>query len=200
MTEPRESAAALIEAYLRGEAAGHRQLDGWIAAVVRRRAWGLDETPDDLVQEVHLRLVRRLEHQEFRADSSLKTFVQAIAKHVCIDAIRKRRRWQTTPLIEEQFPHSNDDPGQTLERREQARLCFQVLQRLSEACRHLFRLILEEERTYEGVAADLGVPIGTVKSRLARCRDQAVAARKQLTNRSTGDRRTALPGTREPKP
>jgi RNA polymerase sigma-70 factor (ECF subfamily) len=189
----------LIEAYLCGDSAAHRQLDVWIVAVVLRRAWRLGEEQHDLAQEVHLRLLRRFENDGFRSDSALKTFVQAIAKHVCIDAIRRRQRWQTTPFLEEQFPMSNDSPLETLDRRQRASICFEVLHRLSDPCRELFRLILDEELSYEGIATRLEVPSGTVKSRLARCRDRAVVVRRQLLAggpASGSARRSAAAGRR----
>ncbi len=181
----RETVAAdWIEAYLFGDRRTHEECAGWILAVVRHRAWRLPADAEDLLQEVRLRLVRAFEKGAFRGTSSVKTYVQSVAKHTCLDALRRAKVREAIPFDEEQFPSSRDEPSETLAKRESARLCYDVLMRLPEPCRRLFQWILVDELTYEEMARRQSVAVGTIKSRLARCRDRAVSLRESI--RGTG--------------
>lgn len=170
----------LSDGFLFGDQDAHRLVDHWIARVVQHRAWRLGSETEDLAQETKLRVVRLLSTQAFRGDSSLKTFVQTVAKHVCLDAVRRARVRSTVDLSEEHSAPQHDYPDVRVDRKESARLCYSVLRRLPDTCREIFRRILVDEMGYEQIAADLGISTGTVKSRLARCRDRAVALRRAL--------------------
>ncbi|GJM45467.1 MAG: hypothetical protein DHS20C21_23090 [Gemmatimonadota bacterium] len=171
---------ALIAGFLAGEAQAHAVLDDWITRVVHHRAWRLRADTEDLVQDVKYRLVRTLGENGFQGRSSLKTFAQSVAKNACLDALRRARIRTTEELSEEPPAPSNVDPGEAMDSRAGVRLAFEVLQRLPAPCRDLLRRILELEQDYESIAAELGVARGTVKSRAARCRDQAVRLRTRL--------------------
>jgi len=172
-----------IEAYLFGERSAQAECDAWTLAVIRHRTWRLREQEEDLLQDVRVRLVQAFERGAFRGDSSLKTFVQAVAKHTCLNAVRAARIRETSEFSEEQHPSSRDNPGEELEKTEQARLCYKVLTNLPESCRRLFQLVLVDELSYDEIARSLDLAVGTVKSRLARCRDRAVSLRRTLTGR-----------------
>jgi len=169
-----------VEAFLAGDTLVHREFEGWILAVIRHRTWRLGDQVDDLLQEIRLKLVRLFEGNAFRYESSLKTYVQAVSKHSCLDAVRRARIRETVPLSPEHPLPSSDNPIRSLERKESARICYEVLANLPETCRMIFRLALVDGLTYEEIAERLDVAMGTVKSRLARCRDRAVALRQTL--------------------
>jgi len=178
---PGATDSALVEAFLIGEPEAVRTLDGWIVPVVRHRAWRLGEAAvEDLVQEIRFKLLKLFEAGAFRGNSSLKTYVQSTAKYTCLDAIRRARVRRAEELTEEHRSSPRDQPDVELERTESLRLCYRVLSSLPEACRRLLRLVLEREMSYESMAEELGVAMGTVKSRLARCRDRAVALRAEF--------------------
>jgi RNA polymerase sigma-70 factor (ECF subfamily) len=176
----RRQERSLIDGFLQGDPATLRALDAWILPVVRHRAWKLRELEEDLLQEVRLRLLKLFEAGTFRGDAALKTYVQATAKYTCLDAVRRARIRRTEELREEHFPLSRDHPAEDLRRWDEARLCRLVLVRLPERCRRLLRLVLERELSYEEIAGELAISLGTVKSRLARCRDRAVLLRGEL--------------------
>ena len=69
-----------------------------------------------------------------------------------------------------------------------------VLDEASEDCRLLMRLYFLEGKSYEEIAAELAIPVGTVKSRLSRCLDAAqkalrVAVRRPPSPAPDGPRR-----------
>ena len=53
-------------------------------------AWGL-RRDDDLVQDILVDLLRNLGADRFEGRSSLKTYVERVAKYRCIDALRRER-------------------------------------------------------------------------------------------------------------
>ncbi|MCB1150855.1 RNA polymerase subunit sigma-70, partial [bacterium] len=55
-----------------------------------------------------------------------------------------------------------------------------VLARLPERCRALLRRLLAEDASYEELAEEYGVARGTIKSRVARCREHANALRRRM--------------------
>jgi RNA polymerase sigma-70 factor (ECF subfamily) len=171
--------ARLVEGFLLGDADTLRTLDEWILPVIRHRTWGLREQEEDLHQEIRLRLLKLFEAKAFRGDSALKTYVQSTAKYTCLDAVRRARVRGVQEPLEEQIPASRDHPDEDLEHWDDARLCRLVLQGLPPVCRALFQMILERELSYDQCARELEISLGTVKSRLARCRDKAVVLRQQ---------------------
>ncbi len=190
--------ALLVEGFLFGDRAALATVDGWILPVIRHRAWRLRASQEDLHQDIRFKLLGLFERGAFRGQSSLKTYVQAVAKHTCLDALRRAAIRIAAPIDDqaaELLPPSRDNPDEGVERSEQTALCYEVLSRLPQPCRHVFQRILEQERSYEEIAHELSISVGTVKSRLARCRDRAIALRADLlaVRRSRG--RRAIPGT-----
>ncbi len=166
--------------FLAGDPVAMRRLDEWILPVIRHRTWSLTDREEDLLQEIRLKLLQLFRAKAFREDSSLKTYVRSTAKYTCLDAVRRARVREADSFEEELFPVGGDNPVETLNRHDQARLAYRILRALPEGCRHLFRLVLERELSYEAIAGELSVSLGTVRSRLSRCRDRAVALRSRL--------------------
>lgn len=65
---------------------------------------------------------------------------------------------------------TRDDPAENLERRDLARAVREALERLSPEHREVLTLRDVEGRDYEQTAEALGLPVGTVRSRLHRAR------------------------------
>lgn len=161
----------LIRGYLEGRATAHRTIDRWIRPLVGSRHWGLADDRDDILQEVRRRLYENLLYEKFAGGSSLRTYVSQIAKYVCIEFLRKRKRHQAADVDELALADPSPDPESELSGVERTRLARQALASLPEGCRELFDLIFVEELPYEHIAERLGVAPGTVKSRAFRCRE-----------------------------
>ncbi len=100
-----------------------------------------------------------------------------LSRNHCIDLYRKTRREKRSTFVSEAVLErvaSNDDPQVNSMRRQQLEAVYQGLERLPEdlaevvVLRDLQGWSLEETATY------LGSPLGTVKSRLHRARNQLV--------------------------
>jgi len=120
---------------------------------------------DDLAQETYLRAFRAL--PSFEGRSSARTWLFGIARRVCADHIRatvRRRRADASPLT----PPGVADPASTVD-------AADLLSRLSADRREAFVLTQLVGLSYEEAAAVAGVPIGTIRSRVARARADLVA-------------------------
>lgn len=171
----------LVDAFLNGDHQAHAEIRGWVERVVRLRAWGLNRH-DDLVQDVLFVLLRNLGAGRFAGRSSLKTYVERIAKYRSIDMLRRERlrRHQSWEESGEPEPAHNDNPERRAEAGDETRLAFAVLSRLPDACRMLLKRLLAEDASYEELAREYDVATGTIKSRVARCRARANELRRRM--------------------
>ncbi|HZY62600.1 MAG TPA: sigma-70 family RNA polymerase sigma factor [Edaphobacter sp.] len=140
------------------------------------RLTGSREHIDDLAQEVFLRLYRAL--PSFRGEALITTYLYRIAVNVAQDEWKRRRR-SDRPLIsisedesawEDRLPHPGRNAEQQMEEREFQMSVEKHLQKLSSIERSILVLYHQEERSYEQIAAALGMPIGTVRTHLHRGR------------------------------
>ncbi len=136
---------------------------------LRRYAYALTrdaEAGDDLVQDT---LERALSRWRLRAPDDLRAWLFAILRNRFIDGYRSaRRRGRDAPL--EQAASASVPPlGDAMLG---TRDILTALERLPEEQRSLLLLVSVEDLTYAEAAHVLGVPIGTVMSRLSRARER----------------------------
>jgi RNA polymerase sigma-70 factor (ECF subfamily) len=145
---------------------------------VAARLLGDPEEARDLAQEVFLQVFRML--GRFEGRSSLKTWIYRIAVNQCHNRRRfwHRRRRDREQAFEEglsarEAVSAATEPGpyEDARRRERARRVQRALLQLSFEHRSVLVLREVEGLTCEEVADALGVPEGTVKSRLSRARE-----------------------------
>ena len=133
-----------------------------------------DPEAEDMVHEAVLAGLKDLDRFEFRA--SLNTWLTHICVNLCLKALRRRSRMvvEADEAIE-QFCNADSrrkSPagGAQDEQKERLGQIRQAMQRLKAGCREILALRYDGELEYGAIAARLKVPIGTVMSRLARCR------------------------------
>jgi len=125
------------------------------------RLSGDRERARDLAQEAMVRAI--LGYPSFRGASSFRTWLLAIAANLYRD---QGRRSRTLPLGEVPEP---DDGGRSAEgdlRTLDAALAMRAMAALPPKKRAALALRIEFDYTYEEIAAILGCPIGTVRSRI----------------------------------
>ena len=164
----------------------HAALRGRVLRIVRREA-----VADDLVQEAFLRVWRRAEQYDRRG--AVKAWLMRIATNLALNHLRSARRSRQRPL-EAPAPQAGDreaepdwmiDPGslgpdEIVELAERNELLRQMLDRLSEDRRRLWGLVHEDEMDLRAVAEELGIPLGTAKSRLHYTRKQLRQAWREI--------------------
>ncbi len=121
----------------------------------------------DVVQETFLRAWRAADRYD-PSLSSLRVWLFAIARNAMIDQARasSRRPWQSAlvdPPTAEAVGQSIDDPTEQLLR---SWVVEEALQRISEDHRIAIVETHLKERPYAEVAAEHGIPVGTLRSRV----------------------------------
>ncbi|HET9227242.1 MAG TPA: sigma-70 family RNA polymerase sigma factor [Thermoanaerobaculia bacterium] len=138
------------------------------------RLAGNREEAADLTQEIFLRVFRHL--GSFGGRSTLKTWIFRIAINHCRDRLS---RWHplTQPIGEDPgegavYADPSRGPEELAVAADDKRRVEQALTRLPQVFREVVVLRDIEGLSYEEIAEVLGVRIGTVRSRIARGRDQ----------------------------
>ena len=157
-----------------------------VHAVCRRIA-GSSRDADDAAQEAMISIVRGL--PRFDGRSQFSTWVYRIATNAALDELRRRRRRPVLAAVDDEGlqPDVADPRAQrTVEASVDRMTIDAALDALPEDFRVAVVLRDVADLDYGEIAEAVGVPVGTVKSRIARGRSQLAAA---LGNRSGGDER-----------
>jgi RNA polymerase sigma-70 factor (ECF subfamily) len=128
---------------------------------------------DDLTQETFLRAFKAL--PGFEGRSSVRTWLLGIARRTCADHLRavvRRRRLDARLAAQVWTDLPAPDPAHRLSGAD-------LLGRLSEERRTAFVLTQVLGLSYAEAAAVEDVPVGTIRSRVARARDELVTAVQQ---------------------
>jgi RNA polymerase sigma-70 factor, ECF subfamily len=177
---PRESYGELPDARI-VELCLERDQTAWaqIIARFRRRVFniaykftGRHGDAEDLTQEVFLRLFRCLD--KFNRDANFGTWLTSVARNHCIDhyrATKREREVVVNDLVHfETAAASSGNPQRPIEEHDRAGLLRRALDRLPAKLREAVVLRDLMELTYQEMAERLGLPEGTVKSRINRGR------------------------------
>lgn len=122
---------------------------------------------DDLVQDTLERACNKL--HLWRRGSDLRAWLFTIMHNVFINQIRGRRVTPDVPLNDEVMAlPAHSAPADRLEIRD----LDAALALLPDEQREVLLLIALEQLSYEETAKALGIPIGTVMSRLSRAREK----------------------------
>jgi RNA polymerase sigma-70 factor, ECF subfamily len=135
---------------------------------------------EDAVQESFIKAFQNL--GGFRG-GSFRGWLLRIVTNSAYDVLRRSKRRPTQPLFpEDEYGDEAESPAWiadpnasvegSVEQSEKARRIYQLLDELPEVYRNVITLIDLYELEYTEAAQALQVPIGTVKSRLARARLQ----------------------------
>ena len=178
LTTEREIDQLLVERVQRGDKKAfellvikyQRKLMRLVSRLVRDQA-----EAEDVVQEAFLHAYQSL--HSFKGDSLFFTWLYRIAVNTAISMKRKKRlvqRIQPTGeggnTIEPVDPSETNRPGHAMEMAEEERRVHKALQKLSAEHRAVLVMKDMEGMKYEAMADILGVPVGTIRSRLHRAR------------------------------
>lgn len=145
-----------------------------------QRLIGDVEAAEDLLQDVFVALPAAI--ARFRGESSLRTFLISIAVNHAHNHVRaaSRRRAALARMAREPEPNSPDPEREVLRARLGQRLML-ALDKLPLEQRVVVVLAEIEERSSQEIAAIVGVPEGTVRTRLFH-------AKRKLRERLGGER------------
>lgn len=175
----------IVEAVVSGELAAYEQLVERYWGRIYGRVYqllGNREDAEEVTQDTFSRALGSLE--AFRGDASFSTWLYQIASNLARNRYWywKRRRRDSSisldkPLTEEGntlsevLPEEGADPGERMRWQEFEDSIEREMAALPERHQSILRMRLLEDRSYEAISEELGVPLGTVKSRIARARE-----------------------------
>ncbi|MCS7166852.1 MAG: sigma-70 family RNA polymerase sigma factor [Gemmatales bacterium] len=133
---------------------------------------------EDIFQNTFLQVLQRA--KQYQLGRAVRPWLYAIATNLAIDALRRSARRQAASLertveseryetqgsLLQSLRGPSREPFEALEEKERAELVQQALQSLPESLRAVVLLAYFRGLKYQDIADILGIPIGTVKSRL----------------------------------
>lgn len=174
--------AALLEAYLEGDAGAFRELFEREAPVVQRslRRAGVptSELPD-LVQRTFLQLHRA--RRDYRRGDPVRPWIMTIAANLRRDLMRRRGRWRETDRVEEKT--NGATPQGLLEARQGERSVRQALSTLPADQRQVIELHWFEELGFAEIASLLEISESAAKVRAHRGYERL----RELLRKGRGD-------------
>jgi len=178
----------LIKDYLNGEAAANAVIDHWISQVIRNAKWDFHSDVEDLIQDVKLALLENFRDDKFAFRSAVKTYVWRVSKYTCIDYLRCRRQLLSIDNGNIEIRDRKNTPETELYKKEQEVIFKKILLSLPQHCQDLLQMVFEQKYHYSQIAEHLKISEGTVKSRVARCKEKVFELARQFSaNRGWAD-------------
>jgi RNA polymerase sigma-70 factor (ECF subfamily) len=195
------SDAELIERCLRKDNSAWEQ----IVARYRRKVFhiaykftGKHDEAEDLTQEIFLKVFKSLD--KFNRDADFSTWLSSVARNFCIDNYRAGKR-EREVLVEDLVafdlaPAASGNPHRALEDQDRRSFLRRGLDQLPDKLREAVVLRDLQGLSYQEMADRLGLPEGTVKSRINRGREELarLLLRAHQPGRG-GRRRVRMPRT-----
>lgn len=135
---------------------------------------------EDLTIEAFGKAFKKL-HQ-YTPDYAFSTWLFKIASNNCIDFIRKKKKYtfsidanyddnETGTEMASKIPSQTLDPEEELVKKQKIKLMHEVVEKLKPHYRTLIELRYFKEYSYDEIATELNLPLGTVKAQLFRARE-----------------------------
>ena len=187
----REAELELLRAVKAGDATAYRGLVEKYQGRVYSMVYGMlrnREDARDVAQEAFVKAYRNL--ASFRLESSFYTWLYRIAMNVAIDHVRKRKRQASSGFDEGIATRDGDgmiseshhatSPAKALERKQLYKRIMDALEKLPADQKQVILLRELEGLSYKEISDIMGIPEGTVMSRL-------FYARKKMQKLLTSD-------------
>ena len=139
------------------------------------RFTGRVEEAEDVTQEVFIKVFQTLKSYD-AAQGSFSTWLNRVARNHLVDHYRRARKDRLTSSLDDELPAAEQkaspqaEPTNHVESRERREILQLALDKLSPDLREAVILRDLLDLDYEEIAQVLGVPQGTVKSRINRGR------------------------------
>jgi RNA polymerase sigma-70 factor, ECF subfamily len=165
----------LITASLTGDKTAFAEIVNRYSNMVARTVKGMigdNASAEDVGQEVFIKLYYSLGH--FRGDSKLSTYIHRIAVNLTLNEIKKNKRVNppSTDSDMESLKAMQVSGDDQISRNETKELVDKALQMLEPKYRSVIVMRMLQGYDTKETAEALGLPIGTVLSRLSRAQEQ----------------------------
>jgi RNA polymerase sigma-70 factor (ECF subfamily) len=175
----RSSDLERVSRLLAGDEEALAEVRRWTRGALGPYRFRLAAEVEDLEQEVVVELLEALRAGRFEGRSRLSTYVRRMVHHKCLNRLRALRRRPSVDLGDVELVDAEPTPFERSRRREELSLGLRVLAEMPETCRELWGMI-ETGLSYEAMAERLRVASGTLRVRVHRCRERALALRDRL--------------------
>jgi RNA polymerase sigma factor (sigma-70 family) len=130
---------------------------------IATRVYGLDQhAAEDVFQEVFTRTYERL--GELRDDAAVRPWIATLTRRLCVDTMRAAGREQPEEEIVD--PRSVEEGIAELD---EAMTVHEALKSLPEHCEDVLDRFFSRDESYRTIGDALGLPPGTIASRISRC-------------------------------
>jgi len=162
------SDAELVARCRRGDDAAWRELVARFSRYVYAicgQAFRLPEhDSEDVFQEVFAKVYEHL--GRLRDDEAVRPWIAQLTRRACIDRLRAGARVEVTEDVEP------DGVDETLEQLDEAMAVHDALATLDVNCREILDRFFARDESYRTIGTALGLPAGTIASRISRCLDK----------------------------
>jgi len=154
------------------------------------RFTGQGSEAEDLTQEIFIKVFQTLRTYD-AAQGAFSTWLSRVARNHLVDHYRRTRKDRVTSSLEDELGHLEEkptagmEPVAQVEARERKEMLQAALDKLSPDMREAVILRDFQDLDYEEIAQVLGVPEGTVKSRINRGRLELARLLKRMDNMRT---------------
>ncbi len=178
----------LIELIKSDEEEGYRALSSLYGNEIFLKAKSITKNHEDaeeLTQDTMMRIRKGI--FSFRGDSSLKTWIFRIINNLSINRLKKTKRQgadvtmsmdaaiadgeEMTMSFADVLPSSDMSPAEMMERSDNEEIISKAMKSLPKDYAQIMEMRVGRELSYEEIAQQLNLSIGTVKSRIARARE-----------------------------
>jgi RNA polymerase sigma-70 factor, ECF subfamily len=151
----------------------HVRVYRFVLRLVRNEA-----TAEDLISEVFLDVWRQA--AAFEGRSAVSTWMLGVARFKALSALRRKGEEPLDDDKAEAIADHEDDPEIALAKKDKGAVLRQCLTRLSAEHREIVDLVYYHEKSVEEVAAIVGIPEATVKTRMFYARKKLSELLKEL--------------------
>lgn len=168
----------IIDGFLSNNQECHRNISFWIDEIIQRFAWKNSICTEDICSDTIYKLLMNFRDGRFNYNSTLKAYVQQITRFTLIDAVRLSRR-QPVHLVYD--PPEENTPISILMTEEEKTIFNRIWNLIDDKCKELWVMIFHERRNYKDIAKKLKLSENTIKSRVFRCKEEAIRISEKIT-------------------
>ena len=138
-----------------------RRFSRYVLAIAQQAYRLSPADAEDVFQDVFAKTYERL--GDLRNDDAVRPWIAQLTRRLCVDRIRAGARETVDPEAAES---GVDD---TLDQLDEALSVQEAMESMSAPCRDILDRFFRRDESYAVIGAALGLPSGTIASRISRC-------------------------------
>jgi len=175
-----DSDLRLIQGFLKGDRSAAKDIEKMMDAALATWRSKFGSQCDDIKSDVSYKLLISIQRGDFKYKASLKTFVNRIVNHTCIDYFRYNRKFADSSPEELALPAEILSQEEQLEKKQLLQFCFRIMRLVPEECRQLWNMYLNQDMNYAQIGRILAKTEGSIRRRMWACRKAARKIREKI--------------------